>query len=118
MQSSRRGVEGIRRFLPYISAVLIIYGVIGVAVNLRFLPLLIEALTGWLGPGWSAFAPPLQLSFLEPLQAHFDARPWLPWAAWLVGVTLLPLFVGRKATVPAAVGEDGDNEAISGSGKV
>ena len=91
MQSSRRGTDGVRRFLPYISAFLIIYGAIGVAVNLRLVPLIIEGLTGWLGTQWSAFAPPLQLSFLQPLQAHFDAFPWLPWAAWLAGVALLPL---------------------------
>ncbi|MEO8287435.1 MAG: hypothetical protein ABI670_13500 [Chloroflexota bacterium] len=85
-------MQSIRRFLPYISAILIIYGAVGVAVNLRLIALIIGALTGWLGPSWSAFAAPIQLSFLAPLQAHFDARPWLPWAAWLVGAALLPFF--------------------------
>jgi len=108
MQSSGRGVGGFRRFVPYVAAVLIVYGAVGVAVNLRLVALFIEGLTGWLGPQaqWSAFAAPLQVSLLGPLEAHFDARPWLPWAAWLVGTALLPLIPARSpAARPVVYGQ-------------
>ncbi len=116
-------MAGIRRFLPYIAAILIIYGAVGVAVNLRLVSLLIEGLTGWFGPQaqWSAFAAPLQVSIMGPLEAHFDARPWLPWAAWLAGTALFPLFAGRSAASQSAVdredAEEGTGEAQSLTGR-
>jgi hypothetical protein len=112
MQSSRSGVGGIRRFLPYLAAILIVYGAVGVAVNLRLVSLLVEGLTGWFGPQaqWSAFVAPLQVSIMGPLEAHFDARPWLPWAAWLVGTALFPLFPGRSTALQSAVDHEGAEE--------
>ena len=76
------------RILPYLSGILILYGAIGVAINLRLIPLLIEGVSGWFSGrvGWDV---PFQAAFLSPLQSHYDARPWLPWAAWLLGVALL-----------------------------
>src|SRR5690348_11616565 len=76
------------RILPYISGILIVYGALGVAVNLRLIPLLIEGISGWFSGrvGWDI---PLRISFLSPLESHYDGRPWLAWAAWLIGVALL-----------------------------
>ena len=81
----------------YLAPVLIAYGALGVAINLRLLPLLAAGLSSWLGlPSWNT--APGQWPWLDPLQAHFDALPWLPWFAWLVGVGLLvrPLFSRPK----------------------
>ncbi|MFL5733993.1 MAG: glycosyltransferase family 39 protein [Chloroflexia bacterium] len=77
-------------------AALVVYGVVGVAVLLRLLPLFVGGLASWLGlPG--PLAAPAGLGLLAPLQAHYDGVPWLPWAAWLVGVGLL--FVSRQPSV-------------------
>ncbi len=88
------------RFVPYISAILIAYGALGVAINLRLLSLLIEGISGWLG-GSVAWDAPLQLGILSPLEAHYDARPWLAWAAWLLGAALLSTrFISNKLPTP------------------
>ncbi|MEP6775638.1 MAG: hypothetical protein ABJA50_08585 [Chloroflexota bacterium] len=83
------------RIFLIVSALLIVYGAVGVAVNLRLLPLLFEGLGAWFG-GHVAWDVPQQFGWLGPLQAHYDARPWLPWAAWLVGVALLPFAFARS----------------------
>lgn len=90
-------VSLLARILPFVSGILIAYGALGVAVNLRLLDLLVEGVVGWIGGrvGWDV---PFHASFLSPLEAHYDGRPWLAWAAWLVGVALLSArFLGRRA---------------------
>ena len=86
------------RIFLIISALLIIYGAVGVAVNLRLLPLLFEGVGAWFG-GHVAWDAPQQFGWLGPLQAHYDARPWLAWAAWLAGVALLPFAFPRPPRV-------------------
>ncbi|MGA7732939.1 MAG: hypothetical protein WCD37_16905 [Chloroflexia bacterium] len=74
------------------------------AINLRLLSLLIEGLSGWLGAR-VAWDVPLRIALLEPLEAHYDARPWLAWAAWLLGVALLSvrrIALGSASGKPAA----------------
>jgi hypothetical protein len=91
MQSQRSGLPDSStpaRVIPYLSGILIVYGALGVAINLRLLPLMLEGLSGWFGAR-VAWDVPLRLSLLGPLEAHYDARPWLAWAAWLLGVALL-----------------------------
>ena len=83
------------RLLLIVSALLIVYGAVGVAVSLRLLPLLFEGVGSWFG-GHVAWDVPQQLAWLDPLQAHYDARPWLAWAAWLVGGALLPFAFARS----------------------
>ncbi len=69
------------------SGVLLGYGAVGVAVQLRLVPLLIAGLSG---PAdlLSAFRAPPSPAWLAPFQAHFDGLPWLAWGAWLVGLGL------------------------------
>lgn len=88
------------RILPYVSGILIFYGALGVAINLRLVSLLIEGVSGWLGGrvGWDV---PLHAGFLSPLEAHYDARPWLAWAAWLLGVALLATRFLSTSKAPA-----------------
>lgn len=81
--------------LHYISAALLAYGAVGVASQVRLLPLLAEGLLSWLRPG----SPPSS-AWLGPLQEHYDALPWLPWAAWLLAVGLLHSTRRVAATVP------------------
>ena len=72
----------------YLSVALILYGAVGVAVQLRLLPLLVGGLGAWFGlPSPSSAAPRWEI--LGALQTHFDSLPWLPWAAWLVGFWVL-----------------------------
>jgi hypothetical protein len=87
MRTGRRGQLGTQTLLRFISAALIIYGALGVAATLRLLPLAAAGLSAWLGlPAPSAET--WKWDLLGPLQSHFDTLPWLPWAAWLVGVAL------------------------------
>jgi 4-amino-4-deoxy-L-arabinose transferase-like glycosyltransferase len=74
--------------IRYATAALIIYGAVGVAVHLRLVSLLIEGVRGWLDLQ-SPSSVPLELPWLDFLHAHYDSRPWLPWAAWLVALGLL-----------------------------
>ncbi|MEO6458575.1 MAG: hypothetical protein ABIO92_09960, partial [Chloroflexia bacterium] len=75
--------------LLLLSAALMLYGALGVVAQLRLLPLVEEGLAGWLAPLSPSAAP--SPGWLGPLQAHFDDLPWLPWAAWLLGVVRLAL---------------------------
>lgn len=88
-----------RVIVRYVAAALMLYGGLGVAVHFRLLALFYTGLSGWLGLGGA----PVSLSWMEPLQAHYDGHPWLPWAAWLVGVGLLT-FGNRIATGAISVG--------------
>jgi hypothetical protein len=90
MASGERKPGGALLFLRFISAALLVYGAVGVAINLRLLPLIIEGLRGWSGTQPDQGAP-ANLDWLGLLQAHYDAVPWLPWAAWLAGIALLAL---------------------------
>ncbi len=74
--------------LQYAAGALILYGLIGLLVNLRLVALLWAGATGWFGLPPASDGATLP-AFLEPLRAHYDARPWLPWGAWLVGAGLL-----------------------------
>src|SRR4051812_14652409 len=67
---------------------LIAYGALGVAINLRLLPLAAGGITSWLGLP-AAVSAPTRWGMLSFVEAHFDGLPWLPWAAWLVGLALL-----------------------------
>ena len=85
MRVLRRDVS--RTPILLLSAVMILYGALGVTVQLRLLPLLEDALTGWVRSLLPSGKP--SASVFGPLQVHFDGLPWLPWAAWLAGVALL-----------------------------
>lgn len=86
MRSERSGqVTPLYTPLKYVSAALLLYGAVGVAIQVRLLPLLIEGLLAWFRPGEESLTSP----WLGLLQGHYDAIPWLPWAAWLAGVGLL-----------------------------
>ena len=93
MRVSRRGELGAPLLL--LSAALMLYGALGVVAQLRLLPLVEEGLAGWLAPLSPSSSP--SPGWLGPLQRHFDELPWLPWAAWLVGVGLLAL--GRRREI-------------------
>src|SRR5437879_2710199 len=71
----------------YIAIALIAYGALGVAIQLRLLPLAVAGLTAWLGLP-AATDMPTRWGVLDLLQAHYDGLPWLPWAAWLLGAGL------------------------------
>src|SRR5438874_8291687 len=88
------------------------YGARGVAVHLRLPALLGAGLAAWLGLPDPSAAPP-GWGLLGPLQAHYDAVPWLPWAAWLLGVGLLsrPLLAAGSG-----VGESG-RQNVEGGGR-
>ncbi len=75
------------------------YGALGVAAQLRG-PALLGAALGVLG-GAAATETPGDPPGSAPLTAFFAAQPWLPWAAWLLGLALLS--GGRRALpLPAA----------------
>src|SRR4051812_47961141 len=90
--------------VKYVTAALIIYGAVGVAVHLRLVSLLVEGVRGWLGLQ-SAFGAPIDLPWLDFLTAHYNARPWLPWLAWLVAVGLLAWSARRKVVNTQAISE-------------
>ncbi len=71
----------------WIGLALLVYGSVGIVVMLRLLPLLVQAGSLWLGG--SVAAPHPAIPSLAPLEAHFDARPWLAWLAWLIGLLLI-----------------------------
>ncbi|HEX8597909.1 MAG TPA: phospholipid carrier-dependent glycosyltransferase [Chloroflexia bacterium] len=91
--------EGGGRLVPYIAGALILYGVIGVVIHLRLFSLLATGVSAWFGLPSSSNAP-ASLDFLAPVHSHFDGTPWLPWAAWLLGVGLLT-FRTRPSIVEA-----------------
>lgn len=107
MQTKPEGWETRRKLPCYGAAALILYGTLGVAVHLRLFSLLYSGLVGWFGLGTA----PFPLFFMEPLQAHYDARPWLPWAAWLAGTGLL-------LSLRACAGHSAPQEAASEPGIV
>jgi hypothetical protein len=78
---------------------LLLYGVVGVVLTLRLPSLVWEALRAWTGPR-SATDAPDYFGWLNFLYEHFDARPWLPWAAWLAGSALLLWTRKRPAPPP------------------
>lgn len=88
--------------LRYLSIALIAYGALGVAIHLRLLPLAAAGFMAWLGLPAASDMPALW-GVLGLLQAHYDALPWLPWAAWLVGVGLLAF---RSSPAPFAEWDD------------
>ena len=71
----------------WIGLALLLYGSVGIVVMLRLLPLLVQAVSLWLGG--NATAPHPAIPGLGPLEAHFDPRPWLAWCAWLIGLLLI-----------------------------
>lgn len=90
---------GRRRALPYIAGALVLYGVVGVMTHLRLFSLLATGVGAWFGLPSSSGAL-ASLDLLGPVRAHFDGTPWLPWAAWLLGVGLLT-FAARPASIEA-----------------
>ncbi|HKP51400.1 MAG TPA: hypothetical protein VJ183_01980, partial [Chloroflexia bacterium] len=99
--------------LRYATAALIIYGAVGVAVHLRLVSMLVEGARGWLGLQ-SPSAVPVDFPWLDFLHAHYDARPWLPWAAWLVALGLLAWnskTASRDTIATAGEAESGDTNA-------
>ncbi len=79
---------------------LLVYGAAGIALNLRLPALLAVALPAALGTA-SFRDSPVEVPGLDPLVAHYAARPWLPWAAWLAGLALLVWVARRGAPRPA-----------------
>ncbi len=71
----------------WIGLTLLVYGSVGIVVMLRLLPLLAQAVSLWLGG--NATAPHPTIAGLGLLESHFDPRPWLAWAAWLIGLLLI-----------------------------
>jgi hypothetical protein len=92
MRSDTHGKMNSPTLMRYVSAALLVYGLFGVAIQARLLPLMAEGLLSWVRPPDGLPSWPL----LGPLQAHYDAFPWLPWAAWLAGLGLL----AYRRTVP------------------
>lgn len=88
MQSEVRAEGGRRLALRYVAGALIVYGAVGVLTHLRLFSLPVTGLVGWFGLP-SGESAPMLIGVFEPLRAHFDGTPWLPWAAWLAGVGLL-----------------------------
>lgn len=74
---------------------------------MRWLSLLASGAAGWFGlPDSSAALPCFDL--LAPLHAHYDSLPWLPWAAWLLGMALLLV---PRLDAPAWPAEEPDRNA-------
>ena len=107
MQTTRKRIDGLR--LP--AGALLGYGAVGVAAQLR-VPALLGAALGVLG-GHGAAVTPGDPPGIAPLTAFFAAQPWLPWAAWLLGLALLagrgrPMDRAPAAPVPTAGGRVAD----------
>ena len=85
--------------MRYLSGALLLYGVVGVAVLLRLPALLWEGARGWFGLRPST-DPPAPLPWLDLFHSHFDARPWLPWATWLVGIGILTWLYRPQPALP------------------
>ncbi|HUP27614.1 MAG TPA: phospholipid carrier-dependent glycosyltransferase [Chloroflexia bacterium] len=102
MAEGRLEEDGARgRVVPAVILLLLGYGALGIVVQLRLISLVAEGFGGWGGLPLASSAPTVP-SWLLPLQAHFDGLPWLPWAAWLLGVGLL---VPGKRRTGATAGE-------------
>src|SRR3954453_8940831 len=84
----RTALGGAERSVRWPAVGLLIYGAVGVALNLRLPALLDAALAGLTGPLDFRLAP-ADPPGLAPLTAHYADHPWLPWAAWLAGLGLL-----------------------------
>ena len=79
----------------WLGLALLIYGSVGIVVMLRLLSLLAQAFGLWLGGSGDALRP--IIPGLGPLEAHYDARPWLAWLAWLLGLLLVaPPFLDER----------------------
>ncbi|MBF6612985.1 MAG: hypothetical protein IVW55_07630 [Chloroflexi bacterium] len=103
MEAAPQRATSPARLLRYLSLALLVYGAVGVAVQLRLLPFIAQGISGWNGlPDPST--PPIRPGWLDLLQAHYDALPWLPTAAWLVGLGL-PVGLRRKSQ-PRATAEN------------
>ncbi|PZR95332.1 MAG: hypothetical protein DLM69_11720, partial [Candidatus Chloroheliales bacterium] len=109
----------------WLGLALLVYGSVGIVVMMRLLPLLAQAVSLWLGG--SGDAPRPGVAFLGPLEAHYDPRPWLGWAAWLLGLLLVappPQWLKGVINRPldAAPPQDAINtspaDAISGEGVI
>ncbi|MDQ6693123.1 MAG: phospholipid carrier-dependent glycosyltransferase [Chloroflexota bacterium] len=89
---SNRASQGtsanVEKILSAAATILMVYGALGVATSLRLLALLAQGMLGWSGIP-DAASPPVGTTWLAALQEHYDARPWLPWFAWLLGSGLL-----------------------------
>src|SRR6476646_4421530 len=86
---------------------LLLYGAVGVAVQLRVVGVLAAGLQA-LGGGLSTNDGPAAVLGLDLLAAHYNALPPLPWLAWLAGLFLLRMGaavtqrIGPAREAPAA----------------
>ncbi len=103
MQPGDGGWARRERVLGYLSGALLVYGAAGVALLMRLPAMLWEGARGWLGPPGTGDAP-VTLSWLDPIQAHYDALPWLPWAAWLGGLAIVAWLSSRRSAADRFLG--------------
>src|SRR4051794_14338867 len=75
----------LRRADRWLASGLLLYGAVGVAVQLRLLGVLAAGVAAW-GGGLDFHSGPLAIPGLGALEAHFQGLPALPWAAWLLGL--------------------------------
>ncbi|MGI8587599.1 MAG: phospholipid carrier-dependent glycosyltransferase [Chloroflexia bacterium] len=109
------------RVLGPAAVALMIYGALGIVLNLR-LPALVVASLGSLAGGAEFHTTPGDLPWLAPLSAHYADRPWLPWAAWLLGLAFLSILLlvkqepGREESLPPRIkGRERGREIVAGA---
>ncbi len=81
----------------WIASGLLLYGAVGIAVQLRLVGGLLAGLLA-LGGTLDFHAAPVMVPGLDLLAAHYDAAPALPWLAWLAG-----LILWRRGAAPSQV---------------
>ncbi len=94
MQQQDRDRRGAPTLGRWIASGLLVYGAVGIAVQLRLVGGLLAGLTA-LGGSLDFHAAPVAVPGLDGLAAHYDAAPALPWLAWLAG-----LLLWRRSTSP------------------
>ena len=99
MRQEGPGGDGRRGLGRWIAGGLLLYGAVGVAVQLRLVGGLLAGLAALAG-GLDFRAGPPAVPGLDWLAGHYDALPALPWLAWLAGLLLW----SRGAPAPDAGG--------------
>ena len=94
-QEGPRG-NGARRWGRWVAGGLLLYGAVGVAVQLRLVGGLLAGAAALAG-GLDFHSAPFAVPGLDALAGHFDALPALPWLAWPAG-----LLLWGRGTRPAA----------------
>src|SRR5689334_1913847 len=87
MRQEGPGGGGRRGLGRWIAGGLLLYGAVGVAVQLRLVGGLLAGIAALAGRLDFRAAPPA-VPGLDWLAGHYDALPALPWLAWLAGLLL------------------------------